>query len=331
MRFVDELEIVVTSGNGGAGCVSFRREKFVPRGGPDGGDGGHGGAVIFEATRRRNTLQDFRHNRVYKARNGEPGRGSQKTGAGAEDLLLHVPVGTVIHDAAANEVLADLDKEGATWVLPGGKGGLGNVHFKSATRRTPDYAQEGLPGETRRVRLELKLIADVGLLGYPNAGKSTLLSRISAARPRIGAHPFTTLVPQLGVVELEPGASFVVADIPGLIEGAADGRGLGHQFLRHIERCPLTLHLVTPETEEGDPVARYQALEEELKAYDPTLLDRARLVVLTKVDLIDSATRDALLERLGEVSNRSVLAVSSVTGEGLTALVRAVFGLLGSP
>ncbi|MBW1880555.1 MAG: GTPase ObgE [Deltaproteobacteria bacterium] len=330
MRFIDEVEIIVVSGDGGAGCVSFRRERFAPRGGPDGGDGGHGGAVILEATNRRNTLQDFRRNRTYRARDGQRGRGRQQNGAYGDDLVLLVPVGTVIHDVEHREPLADLDAEGATWRLVGGKGGLGNVHFKSATRRTPRYAQDGLPGEEHRIRLELKLIADVGLLGYPNAGKSTLLSRISAARPRIGAHPFTTLVPQLGVVEPEPGVSFVVADIPGLIEGAAEGRGLGHQFLRHIERCALLLHLVTLETEEGDPVERYQALEAELRAYDPALLERPRLVVLTKVDLVDPETRDALLERLGEVANGPVSAVSSVSGEGLDSLVEAVFRALGT-
>jgi len=322
------VEITVVSGNGGDGCVSFRRERFVPRGGPDGGDGGYGGAVVFEATRRRNTLQDFRRNRTYRARNGQPGRGRQQNGAAGDDLVLLVPEGTIIHDVERGEQLADLDAEGATWTLPGGKGGLGNVHYKSATRRTPRYAQEGFPGAQLRLRLELKLIADVGLLGYPNAGKSTLLSRISAARPRIGAHPFSTLVPQLGVVELEPGVSLVMADIPGLVEGAGTGRGLGHEFLRHIERCAVLLHLVAPESHEGDPVARYRALEEELRVYDPVLLQRPRLVVLTKVDLLEAPARDALLARLSEAADRPVSAVSSVSGEGLQTLVRAVFQVL---
>jgi GTP-binding protein len=328
MRFIDELEIFVASGNGGDGCASFRREKHVPRGGPDGGDGGKGGTVVLEATARRNTLQDFRHNKWYRAPNGTPGKGRQMTGARGEDLLLEVPLGTVVYDAASNEVLADLAEEGARWELPGGGGGLGNIHFKTSTNRSPLKATEGKPGIERKVRLELKLIADVGLLGFPNAGKSTFISRVTSAKARVAAYPFTTLVPNLGVVEVSPGHSFVISDIPGLIEGAAEGKGLGHDFLRHVERCAVYLHLVSPEDLEGDPVERFVALSSELERYDASLLERTMVPVLTKVDLLDEATRDDLLQALSDKAGSPAFAISSVTGQGLKDLIYAVSRLL---
>ncbi len=324
MRFIDEIEISVASGKGGDGCVSFRREKYVPLGGPDGGDGGVGGAVVFEATTRKNTLQDYYSNKLYKAADGQAGMYRQMTGAAGEDLLLYVPVGTMIYDATTDDLLVDLAAEGDQWRVEGGRYGLGNIHFKSATRQAPTKATQGKPGTELRLRLELKLIADVGLLGFPNAGKSTLLSVISAARPRVADYPFTTLVPHLGVVQLSPGEGFVVADIPGLIEGASEGKGLGLEFLRHIERCALYLHLVSCEELDDDPVDRLHAIEAELEAYDPELLERPRFTVLTKIDLIDEDERAALIERLVEATGGTVLAISAVTGEGVRGLLGTV-------
>ena len=267
MKFKDEITFTCASGTGGDGVVSFRREKFVPRGGPNGGDGGRGGSLVFEATRQRNTLIDFRFNKRYAAANGAAGMANRMTGASGKDLVLYVPVGTVIYRDEDGELLADLDSEGDRYIIEGGKGGLGNWHFKSARNRTPEKATPGKPGTEIKVRLELKLIADIGLLGFPNAGKSTFISRISAAKPKIAAYPFTTLVPNLGVVHIGEGDSFVVADIPGLIRGAADGEGLGHQFLRHVERCGLYIHLVSPEPWDGTPAERFEALNAELRAY----------------------------------------------------------------
>lgn len=326
MRFIDEVEFVIASGAGGDGCISFRREKYVPRGGPDGGDGGRGGAVIVEATTRRNTLSDFRRNRVYRAAGGQPGSGRQMYGAAGEDLTLLVPVGTVLYDVETGELLADLDADGARWVVPGGNGGLGNMHFKTATRQTPHYATEGKPGVEHRVRAELKLLADVGLLGFPNAGKSTFLSRVSAARPKVADYPFTTLVPQLGVVEIAPGESFVVADIPGLVEGAAEGVGLGHRFLKHVERCAVYVHLVPPDAPDGDPVALRETLDLELEAYDPELRERPQIVVLSKIDLLDEAERARWIQALEGSGGTPVRAISAVTGEGIRELVRELYG-----
>jgi len=326
MRFIDEIVFSVTSGKGGDGCVSFRRERFVPRGGPDGGDGGRGGAIVFEATSRRNTLVDFRRNKVYRAPSGQPGRSKNQYGRGGEDLRLLVPVGTVFYDAETDELLADLDANGRTWEIPGGTGGKGNVHFKSSRRRTPHMATEGTPGTSHQLRLELKLLADIGLLGFPNAGKSTLISRLSAARPRVADYPFTTLTPSLGVVETAPGESFVVADIPGLITGAAEGVGLGHRFLRHVERCTALAHLVSASPiEDQDAVERYRAINDELRRYDPALAARPQHVVLTQVDLVDSARRDELMQQLKEASGAEILAVSSVTGHGIAELKGALW------
>jgi GTP-binding protein len=303
--------------------VSFRREKYVPRGGPDGGDGGHGGSVIFRATGERNTLVDFRFNKTYRAEAGHKGDRRNMTGKGGADLELLVPVGTIVRDDATGELLADLATEGATWSVPGGRGGKGNSHFATSTHRTPRFAQEGEPGVEMRVHLELRLLADVGLVGLPNAGKSTLLSVISAARPKIAPYPFTTLVPNLGVVDLGEGRSFVVADVPGLIEGAADGAGLGHRFLRHLERCRVLVHLVAADGEEP-PVERVAILERELLAYDPELAARERVLVLTKVDLLDDDGRKAALAALARLFP-DPLAISAVTGEGVRTLVETVW------
>jgi GTPase len=320
MRFVDSININVASGTGGDGCSSFRREKHVPMGGPDGGDGGRGGAVVFEASTSRNTLVDFRFNKTYRGEDGQPGMGRQMSGPAGKDIILLVPVGTVISDFENGDLLADLSEEGMQFKLPGGKGGLGNVHFKSSTNRTPLKCTNGKPGMELRVLLELKLIADVGLLGFPNAGKSTFLSVMSRARPKVADYPFTTLVPQLGVVSVDIGDSYVIADIPGLIEGAADGAGLGHQFLRHIERCAIYLHLVSPETEESDPIDRLKQLDAELKKYNASLLDRPQAIVLTKTDLLTPEERDEWIQRIRSASKRPVYTISSFAQHGLKTL-----------
>ena len=329
MRFVDEITFHIASGAGGAGAVSFLREKFVPRGGPDGGDGGRGGALIFEATTSRNTLVDFRFNKVYRASAGRPGARRNQNGRSGEDRVLQVPVGTVIYDAETDEQLADLSAPGARWSVPGGRGGKGNTHFATATHRTPRMAQDGEPGTELQVRLELKLLADVGLLGFPNAGKSTLISRISAARPKIGAYPFTTLVPNLGVVELGEGSSFVVADIPGLIEGASEGAGLGHRFLRHLERCRVVVHLVAADAG-ADPVEGVHVLQGELRSYDPALADRVRIVALSKIDLLDEEGTAQRLATLREAGIEA-LPISAVSGAGLPALLHQIRALIQEP
>ncbi len=322
MKFVDEVEIELASGNGGAGCVSFRREKFVPLGGPDGGDGGDGGSVILVADGQLGSLLDFRHRKVMRAENGRPGMGSDRHGKRGRDLVLRVPAGTVVRRADTGEILADLVASGQRVVLlPGGRGGRGNARFATPTNRAPRHAQPGLPGEQARVRLELKLMADVGLLGFPNAGKSTLISRISAARPKIADYPFTTLAPNLGVVRWGDDGSFVVADIPGLVEGAHKGVGLGIQFLKHVERTRLLLHLVDP-TAEGDPVARYEVLRRELAAFDPALAGRPERVVVTKIDVTEARDAVPVLREAFATRGVAVSAVSAVTGEGLRELVR---------
>lgn len=288
MKFVDEVQIKVQAGNGGNGCVSFRREKFIPFGGPDGGDGGRGGSVWLEADEGLNTLVDFRHQRVFKAPRGQDGMGSQMYGRGGEDIVVRVPIGTVITNVDTDEVIGDLTTQGQRLlVAQGGKGGLGNMHFKSSTNRAPRQSTPGTPGEDRALKMELKLLADVGLLGFPNAGKSTFIRAVSAATPRVADYPFTTLHPGLGVVRIEADRSFVVADIPGLIEGAAEGAGLGMQFLRHVSRTRLLLHLVDMSPlDDTDPVAQVRAIESELEQFDPELLERPRWLVLNKADLI---------------------------------------------
>ena len=320
MRFVDEVRITVASGKGGDGCVSFLREKFRPRGGPNGGNGGRGGDIIFEATRARNTLVDIKWNKVYRAQNGGNGQSRDMTGADGADLVIHVPVGTVLTDYETGEYVADLNGEGAVFVIEGGDGGRGNATFKSSTNRTPRFATEGYPGKELMLRMELKLIADVGLLGFPNAGKSTLISSISAAKPKIADYPFTTLVPNLGVVKLDEGQSFVVADIPGLIEGASEGVGLGHQFLKHVERCRAFLHLVAPDDYEHTAVYRYEAILKELERYNPALLDRPRFTFLTKADLLSEEERAEHVAALEALTGRPVGCISSVSGQGLKEL-----------
>jgi len=284
--------------------------------------------VVFEATRQRNTLVDFRWNKVYRADNGQPGKGRDMTGRCGEDLVLLVPVGTVLSDFETKEVIADLHAEGMTWTVEGGRGGLGNASFKSSTNRTPRFAQDGQEGTEICMQMELKLLADVGLLGFPNAGKSTLISRISAAKPKIADYPFTTKVPNLGVVSIEAGESFVVADIPGLIEGASQGTGLGHRFLKHVERCGVFIHLVAPDDSEHTARYRLETIERELEHYDATLLQRPRITVLTKGDLLQPEEQQTQRAQLEESIGGSVLCISSVSGLGVAQLVGRVWELL---
>jgi len=313
MKLVDEAEIQVSAGNGGNGCVGFRREKFIPLGGPDGGDGGDGGSVWLLADENLNTLVDFRHQRQFRAKRGENGMGRQMYGKAGDDLVITVPVGTVVMNVETDEVIGDLTRHGERLlVAKGGKGGLGNMHFKSSVNRSPRKALPGLPGEERVLKLELKLLADVGLLGFPNAGKSTLIRAVSAATPKVADYPFTTLYPNLGVVSVEAHRSFVIADIPGLIEGAAEGAGLGTQFLKHLQRTRLLLHLVDiapaggvydEGAEEGvSPADQVRAIEHELKKHDPELLNKPRWLVLNKADLLledeQQAAVKAVLEEL---------------------------------
>ena len=335
MKFVDEATIRVQAGNGGHGCLSFRREKYVERGGPDGGDGGHGGSVYLLADPAMNTLADFRVARKFKAEGGRGGAGRNKTGRSGGDLDVHVPCGTVVHDVDTGELIIDLTAEGQRQkVAEGGRGGLGNTRFKSSTNRAPRKTTNGTSGEGRHLQLELKVLADVGLLGMPNAGKSTLISAMSEARPRIADYPFTTLHPNLGVVRVGMLQSFVMADIPGLIEGAAEGAGLGIQFLRHLQRTGLLLHLVdiAPIDTSVDPAQSVRALERELKNFSAELAGKPRWLVINKIDLLDSetlslATQD-LLDNLGWTG--PVFEVSAATGEGTDALGHAVMQELES-
>ena len=295
MKFVDEAIIKVQAGNGGDGCASFRREKFIPFGGPNGGDGGDGGSVWLVADEGLNTLIDFRHQRQFKAQSGQNGMGSDMYGRGGEDTVIRVPVGTTVINVDTDEVIGDLTAHGQKLlVAQGGKGGLGNIHFKSSTNRAPRKFTNGVPGEARELKLELKVLADVGLLGFPNAGKSTFIRAVSAATPRVADYPFTTLQPHLGVVRSGPEQSFVIADIPGLIEGAAEGAGLGVQFLKHLSRTSLLLHLVDIAPIDGsDPVMQVRSIEGELQRFDPQLLERPRWLVLNKIDLLEPGERDA--------------------------------------
>ena len=304
MKLVDEAEIEVIAGNGGNGCVGFRREKFIPLGGPDGGDGGNGGSVWLVADENLNTLVDFRHERIFKAQRGENGMGRQMYGKAGEDRVIAVPVGTVIVNVDTDETIGDLVRHGdRLLVAQGGKGGLGNMHFKSSINRSPRQSTPGEEGEQRVLKLELKLLADVGLLGFPNAGKSTFIRAVSAATPKVADYPFTTLYPNLGVVSVEPHRSFVIADVPGLIEGAADGAGLGTQFLRHLQRTRLLLHLVDISPMEGgvegvSPVEQVRAIERELERHDPELLAKPRWLVLNKADLMFEDEAKAAAEQI---------------------------------
>ncbi len=317
--FIDYVEIEVAAGNGGDGCVSFRREKFIPKGGPDGGDGGRGGNVLVAADDNLSTLLDFRYRSKYKAGNGQPGSGSLKTGKSGEDVLLKVPVGTLIRDVQTGEMVADLDYAGKQVVVSqGGRGGKGNTHFKSSTNQTPRQATEGTPGQRRRLALELKLLADVGLVGLPNAGKSTILASFSAARPKIADYPFTTLVPNLGIVRLRELKSCVMADIPGLIEGAAQGKGLGHQFLKHIQRTRLLVYVV--DINEEDIPETVATLRQELEAFDRSLLDRPSLVTITKIDTVSESDLKAVSQRLPE----DYIYLSAVSRAGADRFINAI-------
>ncbi len=329
--FIDEAEIRVEAGRGGDGAVSFRREKFVPRGGPDGGDGGDGGSVILVAEEGVDSLAPLTHRSQWKAQNGQPGGGAGRHGRSSDDLLVPVPPGTMIFDAAHGHLLKDLAAAGQQVVVArGGKGGKGNIRFKSATNRAPRESTPGEPGEVRTLRLELKVIADVGLVGKPNAGKSTLLSRLSRARPEIAPYPFTTKHPNLGRVQIDFDRSFIMADIPGLIEGAHEGVGLGHEFLRHIERAGIFVHLVEPEPTDGsEPLANYRAIRSELELYNAELARRPEIVAVTKADLPSAREVHG---RLGQAIGGGVLLISAVTGQGLNDLVgRIARTLQGEP
>lgn len=329
MKFVDEVTIRVEAGDGGNGCVSFRREKYIPFGGPDGGDGGDGGSIYLQADAELNTLADYRYTRLFRAEHGKKGMGANCTGRSGADLEIVVPVGTLAHDVETGELIGDLVESGQRLLVArGGFHGLGNTRYKSSTNRAPRQAKPGTPGEARDIRLELKVIADVGLLGMPNAGKSTLIRAVSAARPKVADYPFTTLHPNLGVVRVGPLRSFVMADIPGLIEGAAEGAGLGIQFLRHLSRTRLLLHLVdvSPHSDSGDPVQDTRVILKELKRYSPELANRERWLVLNKLDLVPEAERKPLVAKI----RRSLrwrgpqFTISALSGEGTEALMQAV-------
>ena len=325
MKFFDEARIEVIAGKGGDGSASFRREKFVPKGGPDGGDGGRGGTIWAVADANLNTLIDYRYTRIFRAKGGENGRGRDCNGKGAEDIVLRVPVGTVIKDAESGDVIADLAKDGERVELAkGGRGGLGNLNFKSSVNRAPKQFTRGMPGETKQLEMELRVLADVGLLGMPNAGKSTFIRAVSSARPKVADYPFTTLHPNLGVVRVDESRSFVVADIPGLIEGAAEGAGLGHQFLRHLQRTHLLLHLVdiAPFDESVDPATEVKALANELKKYDAELAKKPRWLVMNKADLLDPAEAKkraaALVKKLRWT--KPWFLIAGINGEGCREL-----------
>jgi len=338
MKFIDEAQIEVQAGNGGNGIVAFRREKFIPKGGPSGGDGGRGGSIYAIAERNINTLIDYRYARQHKARGGEHGRGSDQYGAGGDDVVLRVPVGTVIKDLESGEIIADLaENEQKVLVAQGGKGGLGNIHFKSSTNRAPRECTPGVPGEVKQLHLELRVLADVGLLGNPNAGKSTFITAVSNARPKVADYPFTTLHPNLGVVRVGPERSFVLADVPGLIEGAANGAGLGHQFLKHLQRTRVLLHLVdmAPLNEDTDPATEARAIVRELRMYDASLADKPRWLLLNKMDMIPQDERaDRIAEFLAVyrgsgsdalvVDDEHVFEISALTREGCELVCQKV-------
>lgn len=329
MKFIDEVKIRVMAGDGGRGCVSFRREKFVPRGGPNGGDGGGGGDVVAIADPQLTTLLDLRYQKQYKAGRGQHGMGKDRHGKRGDDRIIKVPVGTIIRDAGTAELLGDLKSPGEQVIVAaGGRGGKGNAHFVSSTHRSPRFAQPGEPGEDRQLAIELRLLADVGIIGLPNAGKSTLISVISAVRPKIADYPFTTLVPNLGVVGYRDGRSFVVADIPGLIEGAHLGQGLGHKFLRHVTRTSVIIHLLdAARINQKDPLADWKTVNRELALFDPELMEKPQIVVANKMDIPEARSNRELLEKLPK-QYQPVFAISAATGEGVRALVQKIGALL---
>ena len=337
MKFIDEAIIEVHSGKGGDGIVAFRREKYVPRGGPSGGDGGRGGSVFIKADRNLNTLIDYRYKRIHRAQNGENGQGKDCYGKAGDDIFLRVPVGTVVYDADTDQLIADLAADGQTeMICKGGNGGLGNIHFKSSINRAPRQCTPGEPGQNHRLRLELRVLADVGLPGLPNAGKSTFIRTVSAARPKVADYPFTTLQPHLGVVRIDFNKAFVIADIPGLIEGASEGAGLGHQFLRHLQRTKLLLHLVdiAPLHDGDSTVSSAKAIIEELRKYDADLYNKPRWLVLNKIDLIAEDEREHAIAQFLDQYRREIgepgrsFAISALSGEGCTALTGALMQYL---
>jgi len=330
VKFIDEAIITVQSGDGGRGCVSFRREKYIPRGGPDGGDGGKGGDIVLKTTSRKRTLYQFRFQKHFKAKNGAHGQGKQKTGKNGQDLVIELPPGTLVTDADTGQVITDLIKCGET-VVPaiGGRGGQGNARFKTSTNRAPRFAQPGEPGETKTLKLELKLLADVGIIGLPNAGKSTLIAAVSSARPKIGNYPFTTLFPSLGVVQTGWAEPFVVADIPGLIKGAHKGTGLGIRFLRHIERTRILIHLIDVSAIDRDnPLTAYNTVNEELAMYNRKLTEKPQIVVLNKIDLPD--VREAAKKFQTALKEKQVILISALTGKGIENLNLKIIQLLDS-
>ncbi len=328
--FTDYAKIVIKSGNGGDGAVTFRREKYVAAGGPDGGDGGRGGSIYFQVDPNANTLIDFRYTKKFKAQNGENGSGGNKYGKSGEDLYINVPIGTIIKDAETGKVVADLSKEGQVeLVLKGGRGGKGNSHFATATRQVPRFAQAGEEGEEKEVILELKLLADVGLLGFPNVGKSTFLSMVTDAKPKIANYHFTTIEPNLGVVKTKNGDSFVIADIPGIIEGASEGIGLGIQFLRHVERTRLLLHVIDVSGLEGrNPVEDFYTINQELKKYSEKLSTRKQIIVANKIDIMQDDTGYKELEKLAQKENLEIYKISGATGQGIPELLNRVSEVL---
>lgn len=333
MKFVDEATIKVTAGNGGNGCMSFRREKFVPFGGPDGGDGGDGGSVYLQAVEGLNTLIDFRYQRSFNAQNGQSGMGSNCTGKRGDDLVIHVPVGTMVYEAETGELLGDINHPNDRLIVAqGGFHGLGNTRYKSSINRAPRKTSNGTEGESRTLRLELRVLADVGLLGLPNAGKSTLIRAVSSAKPKVADYPFTTLHPGLGVVSVSPHKSFVMADIPGLIEGASEGAGLGIRFLKHLSRTCILLHVIDiAPLDESDPISSAKAIINELAAYSPELLDKPRWLVLNKIDMIpDEIERQKVIQHIidGLNWNGKVFAISAIRSEGTEALTYALMNLI---
>jgi GTPase len=332
MRFVDEATITVRSGKGGKGAATFRREKYVPKGGPDGGDGGKGGDVIFRASDSLLTLYDLRVQRLFEAENGRPGMGRQKYGRAGKDLVVEVPPGTLLYEVSdeGEELVADLTSPGQEMVVArGGRGGLGNIHFKSPTNRAPRYAQPGEPSEERRIRLELKIMADVGLVGLPNAGKSTFIAQVSAARPKIASYPFTTLTPNLGVIQNNAGRRLVIADIPGLIEGAHEGLGLGHTFLKHVERTRILLHLLSLEDTGGDdPFAGFSLIDAELARFSPELAEKEQIRALNKIDLFPPEEIERL-RGLAKERGLELFFISAKTGEGVDALMERIWSTVG--